>query len=137
MSPETNTADTRVAIVTGASGGIGRSVAERLAADGLRVVVHYSGNPDAADQAVAAITAAGGTATAIRADVADVDEVAALFDRAEHLYGGVDVVVHAAGIMRLAPLTDLALDDFDRMHRTNVRGTFVVDQQAARRLRRG
>lgn len=137
MSSETNIKYARVAIVTGASGGIGRAVAERLAADGMRVVVHFAGNADAAEQAVAAITAAGGTATAIRADVADEAEVGALFDRTEELYGGVDVVVHAAGIMLLSPLAELSLDDLDRMHRTNVRGTFVVDQQAARRLRSG
>jgi 3-oxoacyl-[acyl-carrier protein] reductase len=136
MSIDTTT-DGRVAIVTGASGGIGRSVAERLAADGMRVVVNFAGNADAAEEAVGAITAAGGTATAVRADVADADEVAALFDRTEELYGGVDVVVHAAGIMLLSPLAELSLDDLDRMHRTNVRGTFVVDQQAARRLRSG
>ena len=137
MTPETNTDDTRVAIVTGASGGIGRAVAERLAADGMRVVAHFAGNADTAQEAVDAITAAGGTATAVRADVAEEDDVRALFDRAEELYGGVDVVVHAAGIMLLSPLADLALDDLDRMHRTNVRGTFVVNQQAARRLRSG
>jgi 3-oxoacyl-[acyl-carrier protein] reductase len=137
MNSLTHTEDTRVAIVTGASGGIGRSVAERLAADGMRVVLSFAGNADAAEETVGAITAAGGVATAVRADVADEDEVGALFDRAEELYGGVDVVVHAAGIMLLSPLAELALDDLDRMHRTNVRGTFVVDQQAARRLRPG
>jgi 3-oxoacyl-[acyl-carrier protein] reductase len=128
---------TRVAVVTGGSGGIGRTVAERLAADGMSVVIGYAGNPERAEEAVKAITASGGTAVAVRADVADEAEVAALFDRAEGLYGGVDVVVHTAGIMVLAPLVDLDFDDFDRMHRTNVRGTFVVDQQAARRLRAG
>ena len=137
MSSETIDNNARVALVTGASGGIGRAVAERLAADGMRVVIHFAGNPDAAEQAVGAITAAGGTAAAIRADVADEAEVAALFDRAEELYGGVDVVVHAAGIMLLSPLAELSLNDLDRMHRTNVRGTFVVDQQAARRVRSG
>lgn len=128
---------TRVAIVTGGSGGIGRAAAERLAADGMTVVVNYAGNAEAADAAVTAITEAGGTATAVRADVADETEVAALFDRAEELYGGVDVVVHAAGLMILAPLVDFDLDALDRMHRTNIRGTFVVDQQAARRVRAG
>jgi 3-oxoacyl-[acyl-carrier protein] reductase len=126
-----------VAVVTGASGGIGRTVAERLAADGMRVVVHYAGHAERAEEAVAAIERAGGTAGAVRADVADEREVAALFDRAENEYGGVDVVVHTAGIMLLAPLTELSLDDLDRMHRTNIRGTFVVGQQAARRLRPG
>ncbi|SSC21523.1 3-ketoacyl-ACP reductase, partial [Klenkia terrae] len=126
-----------VAVVTGASGGIGAAVARRLAADGMTVVVAYAGRRERADEVVAAITAQGGTATAHRADVADETEVGALFDRAEELYGGVDVVVHAAGIMLLSPLADLDLADFDRMHRTNVRGTVVVDQQAVRRLRRG
>ena len=60
-----------------------------------------------------------------------------MFDRTEELYGGVDVVAHTAGIMLLSPLVDLNLDDFDRMHRTNLRGTFIVNQQAARRLRGG
>jgi 3-oxoacyl-[acyl-carrier protein] reductase len=135
-SHETENRD-RVAIVTGGSGGIGREVAERLAADGMRVVVHYAGNAERADEAVAAITRDGGTASAVRADVADEREVRALFDHAEEHYGGVDVVVHTAGIMLLSPLADLSLDELDRMHRTNIRGTFVVDQQAARRVREG
>jgi 3-oxoacyl-[acyl-carrier protein] reductase len=127
----------RVAIVTGASGGIGAAVAERLAADGLHVVVHYAGKADRAEEVVQRITDAGGMATTVRGDVAEESEVAAMFDHAETTYGGVDVVVHAAGIMLLSPLVDLELDDFDRMQRTNVRGTFVVDQHAARRLREG
>jgi 3-oxoacyl-[acyl-carrier protein] reductase len=127
----------RVAIVTGGSGGIGRAVAERLAADGTTVLVHFAGSPGRADEAVDAIVAAGGTASAVRADVADENEVAALFDEAERRYGGVDVVVHTAGIMLLSPLAELDLDDLDRMHRTNIRGTFVVDREAARRVRRG
>ncbi|MCX4434649.1 MULTISPECIES: SDR family oxidoreductase [Streptomyces] len=127
----------RVAVVTGGSRGIGRESAERLAADGHAVVVNYAGNEAEADKTVAAITEAGGVAIAVRADVADETEVAALFDATESAFGGVDVVVHAAGVMALAPLVDLDLDALDRMHRTNIRGTFVVDQQAARRLRAG
>jgi 3-oxoacyl-[acyl-carrier protein] reductase len=137
MNPHETENRDRVAIVTGGSGGIGREVAERLAADGMRVVVHYAGNAERADEAVAAITRDGGTASAVRADVADEREVRALFDHAEEHYGGVDVVVHTAGIMLLSPLADLSLDELDRMHRTNIRGTFVVDQQAARRVREG
>ncbi|HWD01037.1 MAG TPA: SDR family oxidoreductase [Amycolatopsis sp.] len=128
---------TRVAIVTGGSGGIGRAVAERLAADGMSVLVHYAGNPDRAEQVAAAITGKGGVAGTAQADVAHEAQVAALFDTAEQRYGGVDVVVHTAGIMLLSPLVDLDLEVLDRVHRTNIRGTFVVDQQAARRLRRG
>lgn len=127
----------RVAIVTGGSGGIGRAVAERLGADGMHVVVHYAGNPSRAQEAAAQITAAGGAATALKGDVADEADMAALFDATEELYGGIDVVVHTAGIMPLSPLADLDLGEFDRIVRTNLRGTFVVDQQAVRRVRRG
>ena len=127
----------RVAVVTGGSGGIGRAVAERLAADGQAVVVHYAGNRAAADETVAAITAAGGSAVAIGGDVADEVAMGALFDEAERRFGGVDVVVNTAGIMLLGPVAEFDLAAFDRMHRTNVRGTFVVAQQAARRVRGG
>jgi 3-oxoacyl-[acyl-carrier protein] reductase len=127
----------RVAIVTGGSGGIGQIATKRLAADGLSVVIHYAGSPAPAKDALTAITAAGGTASLFQADVAHETEVAALFDYAEQTYGGIDVVVHTAGIMLLAPLAELDLADLDWMHRVNIRGTFIVDQQAARRIRSG
>lgn len=127
----------RVALVTGGSRGIGRAVAERLAADGQAVAIVYRSQQDEADAVVAGITAAGGHALALRADVADETEVAAAFDAAEAAFGGVDVVVHAAGLMILQPVVDLDLDALDRMHRTNIRGTFVVDREAARRVRAG
>ena len=127
----------RVAVVTGGSRGIGRAVVTRLAADGFAVVVGYGGNTAEAEAAVAEVTAAGGRATAVRADVADETTVTALFDAAEQAYGSVDVVVHAAGQMRLAPVADLDLADLDAVLRTNVRGSFVVAQQAVRRLRPG
>lgn len=128
---------TRTAIVTGGSGGIGRAVAERLGADGMAVVVAYAGNPQRADEAVEAITRAGGTASSFQADIAEEAQSAALFDHAEQQFGGIDVLVNTAGIMLLSPLAELDFADFDRMHRTNVRGTFLVSQQAARRLRAG
>jgi 3-oxoacyl-[acyl-carrier protein] reductase len=127
----------RVALVTGGSGGIGRETAFHLAANGFAVVVHYAGNVAEADVVAAGILGAGGQAIAIEADVADEAAVAAMFDTAEQTFGGVDVVVHAAGIMPLAPLADLDLDVFDRVVRTNLRGTFVVDQQAVGRVRSG
>ncbi|MBP2471993.1 3-oxoacyl-[acyl-carrier protein] reductase [Crossiella equi] len=128
---------TRVALVTGGSGGIGRAVSERLAADGIAVAVHYAGNKAKADEVVAAITAAGGQAIAVGGDVADENEMAAAFDAVEAAFGGLDVVVNTAGIMILSPIATMDLDDLDRMHRTNIRGTFVVSQQAARRVRGG
>ncbi len=127
----------RVALVTGGSGGIGRAICEKLAADGMSVLVHYQGNSDRARSVVETITAAGGVASIAQADIADEHQVSTLFDTAVQRYGGVDVVVHTAGIMLLAPLAELNLDDLDQMHRTNIRGTFIVDQQAARRLRSG
>jgi 3-oxoacyl-[acyl-carrier protein] reductase len=130
-------ADARVAVVTGGSRGIGRAVSRKLAQDGLAVVVNYARDASAADETVAAITEAGGRAIAVQADVAEEKEVAALFDRAEEEFGGVDVVVNSAGRMILSPIADLDLAALDAMHRTNIRGTFVVAQQAARRLRAG
>lgn len=127
----------RVTIVTGGSGGIGRTSAERLAADGLAVVVHYSGNRDRANDTVESIVSNGGSALAIGGDVADEHAMAALFDTAEQEFGGVDVLVHSAGIMPLSPIAELDLDVFDQVQRTNVRGTFVVDQLAAQRMREG
>ena len=136
----TNTVDTksiRVALVTGGSGGIGRVVSERLAGDGMAVAVHYAGNRARADEVVEGITSAGGWAMVVGGDVADERAMAEAFDAVEQGFGGVDVVVHTAGQMILGPLTDFDLDDLDRMVRTNVRGTLVVDQLAARRVRQG
>jgi 3-oxoacyl-[acyl-carrier protein] reductase len=132
----TSTTD-RVAIVTGGSGAIGRSVAERLAKDGQAVAVHYAGNKEKADEIVSAVTAAGGTAMSVAGDVADENDMRSAFDAVEAEFGGIDVVVNTAGLMVLSPIVTLDLDDLDRMHRTNIRGTFVVSQQAARRVRTG
>ncbi|MFD7135067.1 SDR family oxidoreductase [Streptomyces sp. NPDC059894] len=128
---------TRVALVTGASGGIGRAVAHRLAADGMAVGVHYAGNRAAADETVAAIERSGGRAVAVTGDVADETAMGEAFDQVEKAFGGIDVVVHTAGVMLLGPVAEFDLDTFDRMARTNIRGTFVVAQQAARRVRDG
>ncbi len=100
-------------------------------------MVGYAGNQDEAEAAVKEAVTSGGRAIAVRADVADERAVAALFEAAEAEFGGVDVVVHAAGRMHLAPIAELDLADLDDLHRTNIRGTFVVVQQAARRVRPG
>lgn len=127
----------RVAIVTGGSRGIGRRIAERLAEAGHAVLITYRTDLASAEEVTTAIAKNGGTARAVRADVADEAEVAKLFDAAEHDFGGIDIVVHAAAILTTKPLVELALDEADRMLRTNLRGAFVVNQQAARRVRSG
>ncbi|MEV4707819.1 SDR family oxidoreductase [Actinoplanes sp. NPDC049316] len=130
-------ADQRVAVVTGASRGIGRAIATALAAAGHAVVIGYAGNDVAAKDVVDEITAAGGRAVAARADVADESDVATMFDTAVEAYGDVDVVVNSAGRLMLSPIAELDLDALDELHRTNIRGSFVVAREAARRLRSG
>ena len=127
----------RVALVTGGSGGIGRVTAQRLAADGMSVAVHYAGNRARAEEVVAAITASGRSAIAVGGDVADEVAMAAAFAAVEEAFGGIDVVVHTAGQMVLSPLVDFDLEKIDAMLRTNIRGTIVVDQLAARHVRSG
>ncbi|MFI9825104.1 SDR family oxidoreductase [Streptomyces sp. NPDC052013] len=127
----------RVALVTGGSGGIGKAVVEKLAADGFALAVHYAGNKAKATDLAEEISASGGQALAVGGDVADEKAMEGVFDAVEAAFGGIDVVVNTAGIMKLAPIAALDLDELDRMYRTNLRGTFVVSQQAARRVREG
>ena len=127
----------RVVLVTGGSGGIGRAVCERLAREGYTVAVHYVGNKAKAQDVADAVVALGAKSVVVGGDVADETEMTAAFDAVESEFGGIDVIVNTAGIMVLSPIATLSLDDLDRMHRTNIRGTFVVAQQAARRLRKG
>ena len=131
------TPQARVAIVTGGSRGIGRSVVQRLADDGHHLVIGYASNQDEAAAAVAEAASRGAKAIAVAADIGDEQAANSLFDQAEETYGGIDVVVNAAGVMALAPLADFDLAVLDGMFHTNIRGTFVVDQQAARRVRPG
>jgi 3-oxoacyl-[acyl-carrier protein] reductase len=116
---------------------MGRAIAAKLAADGFDIAVAYTGSVDLADAAVKEIADQGRRGAAFAADVADEEAVSALFDAVQDRFGHLDVVVHTAGINRPAPLADLDLADFDEIHRVNVRGTFVVNQQAARRVREG
>jgi 3-oxoacyl-[acyl-carrier protein] reductase len=128
---------TRVALVTGGSRGIGRQTAVRLAAEGYAVAIAYVSNTAEADQVVTEITSKASQALAIQLDVADEQAVEAAFTQIEQAFGGIDVVVNAAAIMPLAPVAELDLNVLDRIYRTNIRGTFTVSQQAARRLRSG
>jgi 3-oxoacyl-[acyl-carrier protein] reductase len=123
--------------VTGGTGGMGRVIAAKLAADGFDVAVAYAGGVDLADATVKEIAGHGRRGAAFAADIADEEATSAVFDAVEDRFGHLDVVVHTAGINRPAALVGLNLADFDEIHRVNVRGTFVVDQQAARRVRDG
>lgn len=128
---------TKTAIVTGGSRGIGRAIAMRLARDGFQVVVNYAGKVASAEDTVQTITAAGGTATAIQADISSPQAVSALFDQTMAQFGRVDVVVNSAGIMPMAPITENSLVDFDKVIATNLRGAFLVLAQAATHIGEG
>lgn len=127
----------KAALVTGSSRGIGAAIARRLARDGYDVMVNCVTNRDLAAGIVREIEAAGGRATWIQADVSDRAAVRRLFDFCEEAFGGVDVVVNNAGIMRLAPFAEMTDADFDRQLAVNVVGGFNVLREAARRVRDG
>ena len=131
------TSSNKVAIVTGGAGGIGAAVCERLARDGFTVVVNYGANAAPAEALVARIEAAGGRAITAQADIADAGQVARMFASAETAFGGVDVLVNNAGIMRLATIGDSTDEVFDRQIAVNLTGTFNTLREAARRLRDG
>jgi 3-oxoacyl-[acyl-carrier protein] reductase len=127
----------KVAIITGASGGIGGAIAERLARDGFIVVVNYAGNAAPAEALVAKIEGNGGRAVAAQADIADPAAVARLFDTTEAAFGGVDVLVNNAGVMQLATIADSDDALFDRQVAINLKGVFNTLREASRRLRDG
>lgn len=127
----------KAAIVTGASRGIGRAIALRLAADGFDVAVGYAGNTARAEATVAAIREAGGNGIAVQADVARPEDVTRMFDAAQAAFGRVDVVVNCAGVLPMATISEENLEAFDRVVATNLRGTFLVLSQAASRLGAG
>ncbi len=128
---------TGTAIVTGASGGIGRGVAERLAKDGFSVVVHYSGNAAKADAVVKAILDRGGKAESVRADISKADEVSQLFEQAKTKFGEIFIVVNCAGIMPLAPIATEHIDAFDKVIATNLRGSYLIMTEAAHHVVEG
>ncbi|WP_316163774.1 glucose 1-dehydrogenase [Bradyrhizobium sp. SZCCHNRI20481] len=127
----------QVAIITGGSRGIGAAIAERLAADGVAVVINYARAEQAAAHMVQQIEATGGRARAVQADVADPASAAALFDAAEQAFGGVDILVNNAGTMALGAFAELSDADVARQFEVNVAGVFRTLREAARRLRDG
>jgi len=127
----------KVAIVTGGSRGIGRAAAVRLAGDGAAVAITYDTSELAAQELVGTVQDGGGRAVAIRADVSDAAQVQALFEQTESKFGGVDIVVAAAGIMRPALLAQATDADFTAQVEVNIRGTFNVLREATRRVRDG
>jgi 3-oxoacyl-[acyl-carrier protein] reductase len=129
----------QVAIVTGASRGIGATVARRLAADGFAVIVNYAGSAQPAAEVVDAIAVAGGQASAVQADVSDPAAVRRLFDAALSAYGRVDVLVNNAGVMpaNMPALVDTDDETFDRLFNINVKGSFNTMREAVKRLQSG
>lgn len=126
--------DSKIAIVTGASRGIGRAIAERLGRDGARVVLTYVANDAAAREVVTTIEASGGAAHALRADMKNLAEVRGIFDAAESQFGKVDILVNnAAGVNVFKPTEAMTADDYDSMFLIT-RGVYFSLQEAAKRL---
>ncbi|MDX2147608.1 MAG: SDR family oxidoreductase [Planctomycetota bacterium] len=125
----------KTAIVTGAAKGMGRAIAQRLAADGAFVVVNYAGSVEEANVTVAGITSAGGRAIAAQADVSHSQSVVDLFSIAERAGGGVDILVNNAGRATRKPLAEFTDAEFDALTATNLRGTFLTLREAAKRMR--
>lgn len=127
----------KVALVTGASRGIGAAIAKRLAAEGAAVAITYSASPAKADEVVREIEAAGGKAIAIQADAANADAVKSSISDTVNKFGGLDILVSNAGLAVLGPIDQFSLEDFDRLMAVNVRGVFVGAQEAARHMKDG
>jgi 3-oxoacyl-[acyl-carrier protein] reductase len=120
----------KVAVVTGASKGIGASIAKHLAAEGASVVVNYSTSKQGADKVVGEIVAAGGQAFAVGANLLKEDEIAKLFEQAKKHYGRVDILVNNAGVVGLAPLEGITSEEYHRIFDTNVRRLLLATKAA-------
>ena len=129
--------DNKVAVVTGASKGIGAGIAARLAADGAIVVVNYARSADAAAALVGRIEGAGGHAVAVQADISKPAEVTTFFDGVKASHGRVDILVNNAGIYAAAPLDEVTPEQIDRHFDLNVKGLLLATQAAARLMPEG
>ncbi|ADW71242.1 SDR family NAD(P)-dependent oxidoreductase [Granulicella tundricola] len=120
----------KVAVVTGASKGIGASIAKHLAAAGASVVVNYASSKEGADNVVAEIVKAGGKAVAVGGSVAKEDEVINLFAKAKEAYGKLDILINNAGVFAFSPIDQFSADDYRRQYDTNVLGVFLATKHA-------
>ena len=127
----------KVALVTGASRGLGAAFVKRLAADGASVALTYSSSPDKAAAVVREVEASGGRALAIRADALDAAAVRAAVAQTAETFGRFDILVNNAGALVIKPLEAMTVDDFDRMVAVNVRAFFIAAQEAARHMGSG
>ena len=127
----------KVAIVTGASRGIGRAIALRLSQEGASVVVNYARGAEQAKDVVSAIEAAGGKALAVQADVSKTAEIRDLFDRTQETYSQIDILVNNAGVTLSKPVAEVTEAEFDNLFAINVKGTFFACQEAAKRMAEG
>jgi 3-oxoacyl-[acyl-carrier protein] reductase len=124
----------KIAIVTGSSRGIGEEIAKALAKAGASVVINYAASEDAADRVVSEITASGGRAIAVKADVSKAEQVASLFDAVIGQFGKVDILINNAGTILYKTIENTTDDDFDHILSVNVKGTFNTLREAASRL---
>lgn len=127
----------KVALVTGASGGIGRAIATRLGSEGATVAVHYGGSKDKAEATLEAVKAAGGNGALFQANIAKVADIQAMFEAVEKEFGGLDILVNNAGIGAMNPITQVSEEHYDHMFSVNTKGYFFCLQEAAKRMRDG
>lgn len=127
----------KIAIITGASRGIGRAIALKLGTLGAAVVVNYANNAPAAEEVVADIIETGGKALAVKADIKYIDEVESLFDRCIEEFGGLDILINNAGTVCYKKIEDFSEEEFDTIFATNVKGLFFACQQAAQKMNDG
>lgn len=127
----------KVAIVTGASDGIGRAIAERLAQDGATVIVNYGKSADKAKEVVAGIEAKGGKAVAIQSDMSKAGDAGRLVKDTVKRFGRLDILINNAGMFMFKPLVDMSEEEFDRMFALNTKGPYFALQEAAKVIQEG